>query len=300
MQYVYQFRRLTLETSRHALLLAACLALAATAQAEVVEEVISVPVTVRVIDKQEITKEMVVTIFHDTARQKSPYLILSHGRASAASQREKIGRERYKENSRYFVDKGFVVIVATRVGYGLTGGPDVEFSGNNCKAKNFAGGFAPAIVEINDMVKLARSLPYVDPNRGILVGQSVGGITTIGAAAGNIPGVLGAVNFSGGSGGDPDGRPDNPCSPDRIKELYGTWGASIRIPTLWLYSENDHFWGPLLPHEWFDAFVAAGGKARFVQLPPYKQNGHGIFIGDPDSWKSAFENFLREIGLAGS
>lgn len=32
-----------------------------------------------------------------------------------------------------------------------------------------------------------------------------------------------------------------------------------------------------LPSKWFKGFVDAGGKGLFVQLPPHKDNGHGIF-----------------------
>jgi hypothetical protein len=69
------------------------------------------------------------------------------------------------------------------------------------------------------------------------------------------------------------------------------------VPTLWLYSSNDRFWGPQLPRTWFAAFTEAGGKGEFVQLPSYKDNGHGIFSGNPVAWKPAFEQFLHTIGF---
>jgi pimeloyl-ACP methyl ester carboxylesterase len=70
------------------------------------------------------------------------------------------------------------------------------------------------------------------------------------------------------------------------------------MPTLWLYSENDRYFGNTLPRQWFDGFVAAGGGGRFVRLPPYPDNGHLIFEGNPDAWKPAVEAFLRELGFA--
>jgi len=82
-----------------------------------------------------------------------------------------------------------------------------------------------------------------------------------------------------------------------LKRLLKEYGAKSKVPTLWLYSENDRYWGSTLPKEWFNTFIKAGGKAEFVQLPPYKEDGHMIFIGDRNAWKSAFEDFLRKVGF---
>jgi hypothetical protein len=58
----------------------------------------------------------------------APYLVLNHGRP-ANGNLAGMQRQRYSDNSRYFVSLGFVVLVPTRVGYGESGGPDVEDSG---------------------------------------------------------------------------------------------------------------------------------------------------------------------------
>ena len=50
-------------------------------------------------------------------------------------------------------------------------------------------------------------------HRGLIEGQSVGGMTTVALAALNPPGVLGAVNFAGGSGGNPTASPGRSCKP---------------------------------------------------------------------------------------
>jgi dienelactone hydrolase len=109
--------------------------------------------------------------------------------------------------------------------------------------------------------------------------------------------LVGAVNFAGGGGGNPTDRQANPCSSHLLASLYKDYGATSKVPSLWLYSENDRFWGSALPKEWFDSFVQAEGKAEFVQLPPYKEDGHGIFIGNRNAWKSAFESFLHKLGF---
>jgi CubicO group peptidase (beta-lactamase class C family) len=77
-----------------------------------------------------------------------------------------------------------------------------------------------------------------------------------------------------------------------MSELFASYGPTARIPTVWLYSENDRYWGPAIPRAWFKAFVDRGGSGEFVQLPPYKADGHSIFTGDPKSWQPALEALL--------
>jgi hypothetical protein len=116
----------------------------------------------------------------------------------------------------------------------------------------------------------------------------------------NLPGLLGGVNFAGGVGGDPKIRPRHPCSADKLNALYRGYGAAAKVPSLWLYSTNDQYWGPRLPHQWFASFVKAGGTARFVPLPPFGDNGHRSFLQNAAAWKPAFEGFLQELGFARS
>lgn len=268
------------------------------ALAAVVEEVVEVPVRVKAMIgfKSEVAQEIKVTIFRDDQRQKAPYLVLHHGRPTSEADFAKMKRQRFSVNSRYFVSLGFVVLVPTRIGYGVSGGPDVEYSGS-CDGRNYNPAFMAAADQTIAALAFAQSLPYVDLTRGIVVGQSFGGMTAIALSTRDLPGLAGAVNFAGGAGGDPQRSSGHPCSEWNLKSLYSEYGAAARVPTLWLYSQNDRFWGAELPRDWFDVFVKAGGKGRFVQLPPYKDNGHGMFTADPQSWRPAFEEFLREVGF---
>src|SRR5262249_35060937 len=132
---------------------------------------------------------------------------------------------------------------------------------------------------------------------GIVIGQSFGGTVAITLAAKNVPGVLAAVNFAGGGGGNPVTQTAQPCGPDRLTQMFAGYGATTRIPTLWLYSENDKYFGKALPHTWFNAFRARGGDGRFVALPPHEPDGYKSFTGNPDAWRPAFEDFLATLRL---
>lgn len=277
-----------------ALFLGLLLTPAAECAAGILEEVVTVPVQARNIFGKEVAQEITVTVFRDEDRARAPFLLLNHGRSS---NRAEYGRVRYSENARYFVSKGFVVLVPTRIGYGVSGGEDVEYSGN-CSSPDYPGVFAAAARQGLAVIDHARGLPFVDAERGgLVVGQSFGGATSLALAAMRIPGVVAAVNFAGGSGGNPENRPGNPCRADRLEETFAAYGAATGIPTLWLYSENDRFFGQKYPREWFDAFIAKGGKGEFVALPPLGEDGHNTFTKNPAAWKPAFEAFLTRLGF---
>jgi dienelactone hydrolase len=267
--------------------------------ARIIEEIIEVPVSVsnsNFTNNPKFEQKITVTIWRDDAIKKAPYLLFSHGRAGTDQEREKFGRSSEKRNSEYFVSKGFTVILPTRIGYGVSGGPDADYSGA-CGNKNYLEARKVAIDQSKQVLNHVFDFSYIDKTKGIVVGQSVGGFTTIGLSAENISGLKGAINFAGGDGGDPIKSAEKPCGDYLIKDTFAKYGASNKVPTLWLYSVNDKFWGEQLPKDWFAAFQKAGGKGQFISLLAYKEDGHSIFRGDLSAWKNDFEKFIKEIGF---
>jgi dienelactone hydrolase len=267
--------------------------------ARIIEEIIEVPVSVsnsNFTNSPKFEQKITVTIWRDDAIKKAPYLLFSHGRAGTDQERAKFGRSSEKRNSEYFVSKGFAVILPTRIGYGVSGGPDADYSGA-CGNKNYLEAIKVAVDQSKQVLNHVLDFSYIDKSKGIVVGQSVGGFTTIGLSVENIPGLKGAINFAGGNGGDPIKSPERPCGDYVIKDTFAKYGASNKVPTLWLYSVNDKYWGEQLPKDWFAAFQKAGGKGQFISLPAYKEDGHSIFRGNPNAWKNDFEKFIKEIGF---
>ena len=267
--------------------------------ARIIEEIIEVPVSVsnsNFTNNPKFEQKITVTIWRDDAIKKAPYLLFSHGRAGTDQERGKFGRSSEKRNSEYFVSKGFTVILPTRIGYGVSGGPDADYSGA-CGNKNYHEARKVAIDQSKQVLNHVFDFSYIDRTKGIVVGQSVGGFTTIGLSAENISGLKGAINFAGGDGGDPIKSAEKPCGDYLIKDTFAKYGASNKVPTLWLYSVNDKFRGEQLPKDWFAAFQKAGGKGQFISLPAYKEDGHSIFRGDLNAWKNDFEKFIKEIGF---
>ena len=261
------------------------------AAAEIVESSVDVIVEVTTPDASRLRHLVKVAIFRDDKVKAAPFLLLSHGRAPNADGRRAISVQRYAANARYLVTLGYAVFLPLRIGYGATGGPDLENSGA-CDNRAYDQAYRVGVEQSLAVIEYAKTQPYVDAAHGIAVGQSFGGTIAVALAGHSVPGLRAAVNFAGGGGGRPKTHPGQPCRPDLMEKLFATYGATSRIPTLWVYSSNDQYWGPDLPRTWMSAFTAAGGSATFVELPPYRNDGHPAFTGAPGSWRGPLESFL--------
>lgn len=261
------------------------------------EEVQRIAVRVKDLRGQEELRQIPVTIFRPSEPGRHPLVIMNHGRATA-DKRAAQGRSRYEPLARYLVGKGFVVLVPTRVGYGETyGGFDPEASGS-CNAMVVEPMAVAASTQVLAALDFARTLPYVDASRWLVMGQSVGGLTALATAWRRPPGLVGAINFAGGSGGNPELRPGNPCSPQQIERMWGRWALLAEaVPTLWLYWENDLFWGSQVPRRWHRAWLAGGGQAELHLLPPAGKDGHQGLGIDMDRWVPVVEDFLARLGF---
>jgi dienelactone hydrolase len=254
-------------------------------------------VSVKALDTwgHEVTRDIMVTMFYEgSVDGPRPVAIINHGRAATADERKALGRATHRDASLWFVKHGYFVAVPTRIGYGVTGGPDIEDTGG-CNNKNYAPGYAASAAQTLAVLRYLRSWAEAATDRVLMVGQSFGGTTAITIAAMNVPGVQAGINFAGGGGGRPKTHPGNPCSPHEMRQLFEEYGRASRIPTLWIYSENDEYFGPKLPREWFKAFRDAGGNGEFVQLPPLAGGGHGSFGKAPASWQPKVEEFLGRV-----
>ncbi len=263
---------------------------------KVLEEIHRVPVEVVDAYGKAVRQDIVLTVFKAPGDAARPLLVLNHGRATKAEARARLGRARYGDASRFLVGLGFIVAVPTRVGYGETGGEDVEDTGA-CERKRYAPGYEAGAQLTSQVVAWMRQRPDVLPDRTVVMGQSYGGTIAVAMAAKNAPGVAAAINFAGGGGGDPKTHPGNPCMPGQLERLFAGYGQTARIPTLWVYAENDLFMGATQPRLWFSAFQAAGGVGEFVQFPPDGEDGHALFTHAPQVWQPKVAEFLKAQGF---
>jgi dienelactone hydrolase len=270
--------------------------LATSLAADLNEEIHRIPVTVKDLHGREETRRIPLTLYRPPGAGPFPLAVVSHGRAPA-QRRVLQTRQRYERLARYLVDKGFAVVVPTRVGYGETYGSFDPESAGTCEAMRVGPMARAASDQILAARDFAASLPYVDASRWIALGQSVGGLATVALSARQPAGLVAAVNFSGGTGGNPDVRPGAPCGPQVIEEALRDGTHRTAVPMLWVYWRNDQYWGEENPRRWARAWADAGGAVRFHQLPAVGSDGHrGIDI-DMDTWVPLVEEYLAEAGF---
>jgi len=199
----------------------------------------------------------------------------------------------YSKAAVAFAQRGYAVVSIMRRGYGRSGGGFSESARQTCD-------YLPAVRAASDDIVAAlvslRHEPWVDPEHIVLLGHSVGGLTVMGVAAQNIPGVVGAVNFDGGR--NSFSAPNQPCSPDHLVDTVAALGRTARIPMLWLYAENDQFYGPDLARRMFAAYGVGGAPAQLQLLPPFEPNGHNtVMLAPADNWFPSVDRFLEKLGL---
>ncbi len=271
--------------------------LASASAREVRQEQMDVPVTVTDAYGKQFNQSIKVTVWSDSANPRpAPILVLNHGRAAEPEGRAAVGRAQYTAASDFFLRRGFIVAVPTRIGYGVTGGEDLENSGP-CDKKNYPPAFAISTQQTLAVMEAMRQRPDAAKDRAVVVGQSFGGATAAAVAALNPPGVQATINFAGGGGGNPKTMPQRPCAPHLLEKMFKDYGRTARIPSLWVYAENDMYFGPQLPRDWFNAYLGAGGNAQLVQFPPQGDDGHSLFTRFPQVWQPKVGEFLDAQGF---
>ena len=231
-----------------------------------------------------------------------PLLIMNHGISGDPEQRGFFPMVEYRDAAYWFARRGYFVVSPVRYGAVSTDEPKKGLfslyfaSVGDCEKPNFVWpGLMIATLDqwvIDFMEKEAT----VAPGKVIVVGQSGGGWGAIALSSLNPSSVRAIITFAAGRGGRVDGKPNNNCAPDKLVEATRDFGKKSRIPMLWIYSENDTYFGPNLANRMHEAFTAAGGKAEFQMLPPFGSDGH--FLIDAAEavpiWSPVVSRFLDQ------
>jgi dienelactone hydrolase len=243
------------------------------------------------IPSADASRPMLTTVFRPQGEQPRPLLVLNHG--SPVSGREQMPRQRFSTASAWFVKQGYVVVVPLRRGYGETGGRWNEGYGS-CDVGDYYGAGVEAAKDVDAAVQFMRKQPFVLPDKTLIVGQSAGGWATVAYSAQNPAGVPVMVNFAGGRGGRNQDLPNNNCAPRKLIEAAGKFGRTARVPTLWVFTQNDTLFDPKLSQGMADAYKAAGGNADYRLLPAFGKDGHSLFgaADGPAVWSPLVQNFI--------
>jgi dienelactone hydrolase len=256
----------------------------------IIEEVVQIPMVVKGVfkDKRVLLEG---TIFRQEWGGPFPLIILSHGFMDPVKRRTE-GRRRFEKQSQQFVKRGFAVVVPMRRGYAKSEGDCTEDFRNCDNVDLYEAGLESAR-DLLATVRFTQTLSYIDGSKLLLAGHSAGGFASLAAASREVDGLLGVINFAGARGSR------GQCSPRHLCRAMEKFGRTTKVPTLWLYSENETFFSPGSVKEMQEAFQKAGGKAKLVILPPFGRDGHYFFPNERGLplWIEEVDKFLVEIGF---
>lgn len=223
---------------------------------------------------------------------RRPLVVINHGTSDAT--RLAVAMPVYYWLSRWFVDRGYVVVLPQRRGHGATAGPLAEAIGGCTDPDHYRSGMAAAD-DIEAALAYMSAQPFAAPGETLVVGISSGGWASLALAARNPAGVRGVINIAGGRGGRAFGRTDGSvCGERRLVEAARAYGRAARVPTLWLYAANDSYFRPALAEAMAAAWQEGGGAAELHILGPYGADGHTLADDRAgwDVWGTALERFL--------
>jgi dienelactone hydrolase len=198
------------------------------------------------------------------------------------------------ETPHWFLDRGFIVVIALRRGYGATGGDWAEGIYHH-PGDDYARAGLETARDIAATVDYGTALPFARPQGAIVIGHSGGGWGAIAYNSVPHPRVTALISMAGGRGQSitKDGLAGI-WRPDLLTDSAGRFGQSASTPMLWIYSENDKFIAPAIAASLYDAFTRNGGKAEFEEVGPYGNDGHRLFFGAGGSqiWGPIVANYL--------
>ncbi len=264
--------------------------------ADLHETVVQVPMTEHGLFGEH-TRDIVATTYMPDGAGPFPLIVLSHGNPPNARDRFKVGRYRKLAQIREFVQLGFAVIVPIRRGYGATGGSYAEDTGS-CSEPDFESAGREAAQDLLATIAFADTLPQVDRNNVILVGQSAGGFASLAAASYAPKGLVAVINFSGGRGGDPSQHPGQPCSPEQMADDHGAFRSQPhRCPCCGTTSKTISTSRRRSSRPGSVHSRRQGDMANSIVEPPFGRDGHGMFAVDRaiPIWLPHFEQFVAPI-----
>jgi dienelactone hydrolase len=225
-----------------------------------------------------------------------PLALMTHGTPRAATELSDSTPLRLIPQAREFARRGWTVVIVMRRGFGDSGGAYAEDSHACGSSPDIARPTQEAVKDLREAASYLATRREVDASRMIGIGLSTGGMAMLGLSADPPPGLKAAINFAGGRGSD---APDHVCNPDVLIRTVGDLGRRSKVPMLWVYAANDHFFGPQLAQQLYQAFADNGGTATFIATGPFGADGHQLFSqeGAP-IWTPIVDDFLLAHNLA--
>lgn len=245
------------------------------------ESVVTIPKKARLF-----TVQLEATIYKPASSGLFPIVVINHGKAAGNPRFQ--SRYRPASAARYFLQRGYAVVVPMRQGFSnsegsyIAGGCNIESNG---------------LVQAEDVVATLDSVvqqPWADKDRIVVAGQSHGGWTTLAFGTRNYPGVRGLINFAGGL------RQENCAAWEGgLAHAAAVYAQKTQVPSIWFYGDNDSYFSPFTFRTMFERYTGAGGQAELVDFGVFENDAHSMFGSRKGEsiWQPRVEAFLHKLGL---
>lgn len=230
--------------------------------------------------------ELETTVYKPDGPGPFPVVVINHGKSLGDPRFQ--SRYRPSIAARYFLQRGYMVLVPMRQGFSKSSG---GYIGGGCNVES--NGRVQA-EDVKAVLDYALAQPDADKNRILVMGQSHGGWTTLAFGTLNYPGVKGLVNFAGGL------RQES-CAgwQANLARAAGSYAAETQLPSLWFYGDNDSYFSPSTWQDMAARYNSGGEKARVVAFGTFGSDSHSMFGSSKGQgiWQPEVTRFLEKIGL---
>ena len=176
--------------------------------------------------------------------------------------------------------RGWLAVVIMRRGSGKSDGEIADDAGT-CAAPDIGRYLDAHADDLEAALRTIAQRQDADMSHVVAIGDSAGGAAVMALAARSSVRLSAVVNVSEGLGRRLGAfRPDPACASydSDLVWNFARFGSTARMPTLWIYAENDSWFRPGLIERMRPAFTGSGGKANLIMLPPFQGEGHTMFF----------------------
>lgn len=206
---------------------------------------------------------------------------------------------------RYFVDRGYTVVMPMRRGLGSSTGTffaECQFQSGQCSLADNRALASPSLEDavadnsaVLDQVVLGRILPR--DGKVLFTGISRGGLLSLRMASTRPENTAGALNFVGGWISMSDVWPADELEARREwhRQQLQEMARGIRVPTLWIYGSRDPFYSEVITRSLFDSYLQSGGKGQYLLIGNHTlPSGHNVGQA-PELWERDVNSYLASI-----
>jgi dienelactone hydrolase len=256
-------------------------AVAQELNAELGEQIVTVPKKVLIG-----SVDLETTLYKPAGDGPFPLVVINHGKAMGDSRFQ--GRMRHARAARFFMQRGYAVIMPMRQGFSKSGG---AYIGGGCNVES--NGHVQA-EDVKAALDWAVSQAWADKSNILVMGQSHGGWTTLAFGTLGYPGVKGLVNFAGGLKQETCGGWEA-----NLGRAAGRYGAESKLPSLWFYGDNDSYFSVKTYKGMHEHYTASGGKVELVEFGTFGNDAHAMFgvIAGERIWQTKVQEFMQKVGL---